>query len=124
MIRKHLTLRFTTLILIAFVRQSCANSKNDWTIKYRGKQTKLFTLKNPNNLKVTITNYGGKVVSLIVPDKNGKFEDIVLEKNVFVGKAERSAILSINKKCYERYSMPFEYKLLLLQSSPLHLIFL
>ena len=78
MIRKHLTLRFTTLILIAFVCQSCANSKNDWTIEYIGKQTKLFTLKNPNNLEVTITNYGGKVVSLIVPDKNGKFEDIVL----------------------------------------------
>ena len=75
MIRKHLTLKFTTLILIAFACQSCANSKNDWTIEYRGKQTKLFTLKNPNNLEVTITNYGGKVVSLIVPDKNGKFED-------------------------------------------------
>jgi len=78
MIRTHITLRFATLILIAFACQSCASSKNDWTIEYRGKQTKLFTLKNANNLKVTITNYGGKVVSLIVPDKNGKFEDIVL----------------------------------------------
>lgn len=51
---------------------------NNWEMDVNGKVTKLFTLKNKNNVEVTITNFGGKVVSLNVPDKNGKFEDVVL----------------------------------------------
>lgn len=43
-----------------------------------GKQISLFFLKNSNGLEMAVTNYGAKVVSLLVPDKNGKFEDIVL----------------------------------------------
>jgi aldose 1-epimerase len=42
------------------------------------KQVKLFTLKNKNGLVSQITNYGGRVVALWTPDKNGNFEDIVL----------------------------------------------
>lgn len=42
-----------------------------------GKKTDLFVLKNNNNVQVAITNYGGRVVSLIVPDKNGKMIDVV-----------------------------------------------
>lgn len=38
----------------------------------------LFTIENSNGIKVIITNYGGRIVSLYVPDKNGRFEDIVL----------------------------------------------
>ncbi len=43
-------------------------------------QTKaqVFTLKNKNGLVITVTNLGGKVMSLLVPDKNGKLEDIIL----------------------------------------------
>lgn len=42
------------------------------------KKVDLFTLKNKNGLLTQITNYGGRVVSLWVPDKMGNFEDIVL----------------------------------------------
>ena len=42
------------------------------------KQVKLFTLKNSNGMEVCITNFGGRVVSLCVPDKNGKPTDVVL----------------------------------------------
>ncbi|MDA0780417.1 MAG: galactose mutarotase [Bacteroidetes bacterium] len=38
----------------------------------------LYTLKNSNGLVTQITNFGGRVVNLWVPDKNGSFEDIVL----------------------------------------------
>ncbi|GAH14053.1 unnamed protein product [marine sediment metagenome] len=38
----------------------------------------LFTLKNNQGMIVKITNFGGIVTSLIVPDKNGNFEDVVL----------------------------------------------
>ena len=43
-----------------------------------GKTVKLYTLKNNNGMEVCITNYGGRVVSLVVPDKNGQPTDVVL----------------------------------------------
>jgi aldose 1-epimerase len=43
-----------------------------------GKQTHLYTLKNKNGIVATFTNYGGRIVSLLVPDKNGKLTDVVL----------------------------------------------
>ena len=42
------------------------------------KPVKLYTLKNQNGMEVCITNYGGRVVSLVVPDRNGKPTDVVL----------------------------------------------
>jgi len=46
--------------------------------KHKGKATALFSLKNKNGLVVQITNFGAKIVSIYVPDRNGKFNDIVL----------------------------------------------
>lgn len=43
-----------------------------------GTPVSIYSLKNANGLEARITNYGGIVVSLLVPDKNGKFDDIVL----------------------------------------------
>ena len=42
------------------------------------KPVKLFTLKNKSGMEVCITNFGGRVVSLTVPDKDGKPTDMVL----------------------------------------------
>lgn len=42
------------------------------------KPVKLFTLKNKSGMEVCITNFGGRVVSLTVPDKDGKPTDVVL----------------------------------------------
>ena len=42
------------------------------------KPVKLYTLKNQNGMEVCITNYGGRIVSLVVPDKDGKATDVVL----------------------------------------------
>lgn len=41
-----------------------------------GKITDLYILKNANGMTAAITNYGGRVVSLLVPDKNGDLKDI------------------------------------------------
>lgn len=38
----------------------------------------LFSLKNKNGMEVKITNFGGIITSIIVPDRNGKMADIVL----------------------------------------------
>ena len=43
-----------------------------------GKITALYTLKNANGMEVCITNFGGRVVSIMVPDRDGKMTDVVL----------------------------------------------
>lgn len=43
-----------------------------------GKKTDLFVLTNRNGMEVCITNFGGRVVSLMAPDKAGNMQDIVL----------------------------------------------
>ncbi|MDR1886862.1 MAG: galactose mutarotase [Prevotellaceae bacterium] len=41
-----------------------------------GKKTSLYTLTSGNGVTVQVTNFGGRVVSIWTPDKNGKYEDI------------------------------------------------
>ncbi len=43
-----------------------------------GKPTALYTLTNENGMEVCITNLGGRIVSLMAPDKDGNFQDVVL----------------------------------------------
>jgi len=38
----------------------------------------LYTLKNDSGMVVKITNFGARIVSMLVPDKNGKYDDITL----------------------------------------------
>lgn len=46
--------------------------------EYNGAPTALYTLKNANGMEVCITNFGGRIVSIMVPDKEGSFQDVVL----------------------------------------------
>lgn len=43
-----------------------------------GQAVSLYTLRNRNGMSARITNYGGIVVSLMAPDRNGHFADVVL----------------------------------------------
>lgn len=43
-----------------------------------GEAVSLFTLANANGMRAEITNYGGIVVSLTAPGRDGNFEDVVL----------------------------------------------
>lgn len=43
-----------------------------------GKTTGLYTLKNNSGMEVCITNFGGRIVSLTVPDRDGTPTDVVL----------------------------------------------
>lgn len=43
-----------------------------------GKPVALYTLKNAAGMEVCITNFGGRIVSLMVPDRNGEMRDVVL----------------------------------------------
>ena len=75
---------------IALAIFSACGSKTESTLTVSGldpakfdtvineKPVKLYTLKNANGMEVCITNYGGRIVSLVVPDKDGKPTDVVL----------------------------------------------
>ncbi|MDO4802868.1 MAG: galactose-1-epimerase, partial [Prevotellaceae bacterium] len=42
------------------------------------KEVKLFTMTNANGMEVSITNFGGRIVQILVPDKDGNMQDVVL----------------------------------------------
>ncbi|HEY6217407.1 MAG TPA: aldose epimerase family protein, partial [Pyrinomonadaceae bacterium] len=46
-----------------------------------GESVDLYTLRNVHGVEAKITNYGGILVSLKIPDRNGKFADVVLGYN-------------------------------------------
>src|SRR5438270_3487152 len=50
-----------------------------------GHAVDLFTLSNKKGMEAKITNYGGAIVSLKIPDRNGKSEDIVLGYDTLEG---------------------------------------
>jgi len=52
--------------------------KKNFTDTLQGKQVSLFTLKNKTGLSAYITNYGGRLVGLVVPDKAGKATDVII----------------------------------------------
>lgn len=43
-----------------------------------GKSTDLFRLTNASGMEVCVTNYGGRIVSILVPDRKGVMRDVVL----------------------------------------------
>lgn len=72
-----------------FALTSCNTSKapettlsgldpQNFVAEYNGKPTALYTLKNANGMEVCVTNFGGRIVSIMVPDRNGDFKDVVL----------------------------------------------
>ncbi len=42
------------------------------------KPVQLYVLENASGMEVCATNYGGRIVSIMVPDRNGDFRDVVL----------------------------------------------
>ena len=79
-------LKYIFLLLIFF--SACKAEKNTFTdsglnpdnfeTEVNGKKTGLYVLKNSNNMEVCVTNFGGRIVSIMVPDKNGIMRDVVL----------------------------------------------
>ncbi|MDR3060142.1 MAG: galactose mutarotase [Prevotella sp.] len=49
--------------------------------KVDGKDVQMYVLTNSNGSEATVINYGAKIVSISIPDKNGKLVDVVLGHN-------------------------------------------
>lgn len=56
-------------------------SDSAFTTTLDGKDIKLYTLESGNGITMQVSNFGGRVISLWVPDKEGKYEDIVFGHN-------------------------------------------
>ncbi|HZJ80589.1 MAG TPA: aldose epimerase family protein [Dysgonamonadaceae bacterium] len=80
-----------TLILGLFVLIACTNKsepeeaktlsglkRSNFETEVNGKQTQLFVLTNTAGMEVCISNYGGRIVSIMVPDKDGTMKDVAL----------------------------------------------
>lgn len=82
--------KFVGLALLALPAfSSCCNSTADQLTKsgldpqkfdaeINGKKTALYTLTNANGMEVCITNLGGRIVSIMAPDREGNLKDVVL----------------------------------------------
>ena len=82
--KKHaFLLAALTLLLGASCTQKAENTLSglnpaDFETVVDGKPVALYTLKNAAGMEVCITNFGGRIVSLMVPDRNGEMRDVVL----------------------------------------------
>ena len=56
-----------------------------------GREAHLFTLTNKSGMQVVISDFGGTVVSIKVPDRNGKIGDVVLGYDTLAGYQEGTA---------------------------------
>ena len=52
-------------------RQKSQEAVNDGTAR-------VYTLKNASGMEVDVTNFGGRITSILVPDRNGDMQDVVL----------------------------------------------
>lgn len=62
----------------AVVKAAVIPDSSGFKQSVQGKAVNLFVLRNQNNFQVAITNYGGRIVSMLVPGKDGKPVDVVL----------------------------------------------
>lgn len=79
--------RFSMWVLSALLLASCATSekltesglsRSNFQAEFNGKKTDLFVLRNANNMEVCVTNFGARIVSVMVPDREGIMRDVVL----------------------------------------------
>ncbi len=59
--------------------------KSNFQAIINGDSTNLYVLKNANGMEVCVTNFGGRIVSVMVPDKNGEMKDVVLGFDSILG---------------------------------------
>ena len=55
----------------------CGLNKKDFQTTISGKNTDLFILRNASGNEVAVTNYGGAIVAIMVPDKNGQPANVI-----------------------------------------------
>ena len=55
----------------------CGLNRKDFQTTINGKKTDLYILKNRKGYEIAITNYGGAIVAIMVPDRDGKVANVI-----------------------------------------------
>ncbi len=56
----------------------CGLKREDFQTTVNGKQTDLYVLRNAKGNEVAFTNYGGAIVAIMMPDKNGEYANLIM----------------------------------------------
>jgi aldose 1-epimerase len=83
MVKSNVVLAIYLIICHTNISKSSAQNSHSITEKEFGKLNDgtiamIYTLKNKSGMEVAITNFGGHILSIKVPDNHGKFDDITL----------------------------------------------
>ena len=79
--------KISTLLAAAVLMTACTSEPQttlsglmaeDFQATVGDKTTELVTLKNENGMEVAVTNFGGRIVSIMVPNRAGEMVDVVL----------------------------------------------
>ena len=85
--KKNITIIFAAMLAMLMLATACtpkpgltASGLNpaDFEDTYNGAPVALYTLTNASGMEVCITNFGGRIVSIVVPDRDGAMRDVVL----------------------------------------------
>ena len=55
----------------------CGLKREDFQTTVNGKKTDLFVLRNNQGNEIAVTNYGGAVVAIMMPDKDGNYANLI-----------------------------------------------
>ncbi|MBN1540544.1 galactose mutarotase [candidate division KSB1 bacterium] len=84
-VKRFLLFVFFAVLIVAVLNSCQKERKADMTIQEtefgttpEGQSVQLYTLANANGMRVSITNYGGIITEILVPDKNGDLGDVAL----------------------------------------------
>jgi aldose 1-epimerase len=75
-----------SFMVVGGIANSCAPGEKNlagldpekFKSEIQGKPVRLYKLQNKTGMEVYITNFGGRIVSIMVPDKRGTWRDVVL----------------------------------------------
>lgn len=102
--------------------------REDFQAVIQGKETDLYTLTNSNGMEVSITNYGGALVAIMVPDKEGKMANVIQGHDNIKGVVESpEPFLSTlvgrygNRICKGKFTMNDKEYSLAVNNGPNHL---
>lgn len=102
--------------------------RSDFQTSIKGKQTDLFVLKNNEGVEVCITNYGGAIMAIMVPDREGRMANIIqghdsIEKLINSPEPFLSTLVGryANRICKGKFTMNGKEYSLAVNNGPNHL---
>lgn len=79
---KAIAVCILSIAMVGCTMQECPTQsglfRRNFQTEHMGKFSDLYTLTNENGMEVCFTNFGGRIVSIMVPDKDGKMIDVCL----------------------------------------------